>query len=204
MPIDSSHYSSHSNNYSDRYGDKYQSIAPQTSSTQGSWRQSSSSSNSSTPLVSNLPYSTMGPSNRQQFDQANTTKAALEKLPTDFPTPALPKTAYQAPINLLEQRIKNLEARSETSNPLTKLSHYREDKKTDKAFNKEMVTLYKQARDVQTNGTNQTDKNRASNVTDQLTVLGKGQPWLEQVRKENRKGGVLNWPNDPGHLLRAI
>ncbi|WP_300629706.1 hypothetical protein [Pseudomonas sp.] len=189
MPIDSSRYASGSQNYSDRYGSKHQSIAPQSHSTQGSWKQSSSSSSSSTPLLNNQPYSMMSPSKRQQFDQAKTTKDALERLPTDFPTPALPKTAYQAPISLLEQRIKNLEVRSESHNPLTKLSHYREDKKTDKAFNKEMVTLYKQARDVQTNGTNPTDKNRASNITDQLTVMGNGQPWLEQVRKENRKGG---------------
>ncbi|AKS08708.1 hypothetical protein [Pseudomonas trivialis] len=191
MPIDSNRYANHnSGNYSDRYASKHQDIAPSNNASQSSWMQSSSSAGSSAPLLDKQPYSALSPSRQKELDQLKKTKDALEKLPVDFPTPALPKTTYQAPINLLEQRIKKLEVSPQSKNPITKFSDYRETKKTDKALNKEMGTLYKQARDVQLNGSNTTDKNRASNVTDTLTTLGKDQPWLKEVRKENRKEGA--------------
>ncbi|MDQ0653076.1 hypothetical protein [Pseudomonas cedrina] len=188
MPIDSSRYSNNnSGNYSDRYASKYQDVAPSNPAPQGSWKQSSSSAGSSAPLLDKQPYSSFSPARQKELDQLKKTKDALERLPVDFPTPALPKTTYQAPINLLEQRIKKLEVNPESKNPIAKFSDYREHKKTDKAFNREMGALYKQARDVQSNGSNTTDRNRASNVTDSLTALGRDQSWFKEVRKENRK-----------------
>ncbi|MBN2992435.1 hypothetical protein JWR97_15060 [Pseudomonas cedrina subsp. fulgida] len=179
MPIDSNRYANNSyGNYSDRYASKHQDIAP------------SSSAGAYAPLLDKQPYSSFSPARQKELDQLKKTKDALARLPVDFPTPALPKTTYQAPINLLEQRIKKLEVSPASKNPITQLSDYRQSKHTDKLFNKEMGALYKQARDVQTHGSNTTDRNRASNVTDTLTTLGKDQPWLREVRKENRKQGA--------------
>ncbi|CAI2798717.1 hypothetical protein K7402_23285 [Pseudomonas fluorescens group sp.] len=189
LPIDR-YANSSANNYSDRYATKHQDVAPQPHSTQSSWMQGSSNTGASAPLLDKQPYSAMSPSRQKELDQLKKTKDALEKLPVDFPTPALPKTSYQPPINLLEQRIKKLEVSPGSKNPINQFNDYRENKKTDKAFNKEMGSLYKQARDVQTRGSNPTDRNRASNVTDTLTTLGKGQPWLKDIRKENRKEGA--------------
>lgn len=188
MPIDSNRYANaHSGNYPDRYASKHQDIAPSNTSIQGSWMQSSSNAGSSAPLLDKQPYSAMSPARQKELDQLKKTRDALEKLPVDFPTPALPKNSYQGPINLLEQRIRKLEVSPESNNPIAKFGDYRAHKKTDKALNKEMGALYKQARDVQTHGSNPTDRNRAANVTDSLITLGKDQTWLKDIRKENRK-----------------
>lgn len=186
MPIDSLRYS----NASNRYADKYQSIAPESSSSRGSWMQTSSSSGASASLVNKQPFSALSADKQKQLHQTRLNKDTLENLPTHFPSSALPKTVYEPTINLMKKRIDNLESRPESKNPLTMLKHSREDKKLDKAINQHMGTLYKQARDVQLNGTNPTDRNRASNVTDQLTALGRTDAWFKDIRTENRKGGA--------------
>ncbi|QDG56338.1 hypothetical protein [Pseudomonas sp. NIBRBAC000502773] len=200
MPIDSNfNPSSGSYNYENRYSDKHQNIAPESRSTQGSWLQTSSRADTSHSLVDKKPYSALSSSQQKQLDQARTTKDKLEKLPVDFPINAMPKTAYEAPITLLEQRIKKLEVSPQSKNPLQKLSDYRENKKADKAFNKEMGGLYKQARDVQSNGTNPTERNRASNLTDELTTMGRDQPWFKAISAENRKEKGVNFRSQGGN-----
>ncbi len=186
MPIDS--IGSH--NTTNRYADKYQSIAPEPSSSQGSWMQSSSSSGASAPLINKHPSSKLSPDKQNQLHQTTLKKDALENLPTNFPSAALPKTAYEPTLNLLQKKIEHLESRPESKNPLTMLKNSREDKKLDKAINQEMGALYKQARDVQLNGSNETDRNRASNVTDQLTAMGRNDSWFSDIRKENRNAGA--------------
>ncbi|MFO2464738.1 hypothetical protein OOJ96_13910 [Pseudomonas sp. 15FMM2] len=200
MPIDSNRYSN-TDNYSSRYATKHQDIAPETRSSQGSswsqpsssssshgssWSQPSSSSSSSAALYDKKPLSSMSSSQRQELEQMRKAKDTLEKLPNEFPIRSLNQHDYQRPISLLEQRINKLENGSNSKNPITRLNNYQERKKEEKELNKEMGALYKKARDVQLNGTNPTDKNRASNVTDTLTSMGRDQSWFQAVRKENR------------------
>lgn len=90
LPIDR-YANSSANNYSDRYATKHQDVAPQTHSTQSSWTQGSSNTGASAPLLDKQPYSAMSPSRQKELDQLKKTKDALEKLPVDFPTPALQK-----------------------------------------------------------------------------------------------------------------
>lgn len=186
MPINSNNhtYSSGSNH---SYADKYQSIAPESTPSQGSWLRPSGSQ-SSAPLLDQQPHSKLSPTKQKELETLKKNKDKLENLPVTFPTPALPVSSFQPAINLTQKRIDQLSNPPKTRNPITKLNNTREVKKTDNELNKEMVSLYKQARDVQTHGTNPTDKSRASNVTDELTAMGLNQPWLKDVRKENRKG----------------
>ncbi|KGE66311.1 MULTISPECIES: hypothetical protein [Pseudomonas] len=185
MPINSNNHAYSGNTHS--YADKYQSIAPENNASQGSWLKPSGSQ-SSAPLLDQQPTSALSPNRQKKLEALKKNKDKLENLPATFPTPALPASSFQPAINLTQKRIDQLSNPPKTSNPITKFNNAREVKQTDNALNKEMASLYKQARDVQTNGTNPTDKNRASNVTDELTVMGRDQSWLKDVRKENRKG----------------
>ncbi|MBC3240436.1 hypothetical protein HU723_14725 [Pseudomonas lurida] len=117
MPIDSLRYS----NASNRYADKYQSIAPESSSSRGSWMQTSSSSGASASLVNKQPFSALSADKQKQLHQTRLNKDTLENLPTHFPSSALPKTVYEPTINLMKKRIDNLESRPESKNPLTML-----------------------------------------------------------------------------------
>ncbi|MBT2374290.1 hypothetical protein [Pseudomonas fluorescens] len=179
MPIDGNSYPNTYNNTSS-YANKYQSIAPESQASHGSWAQSSS-----TPLVNQTPLSSLSKSTQEKINQAKNTKDTLEKLPKDFPIRSLTSEDYQRPVSLIQQKIDKLANNTDSKNPFTKISNHRENKRDEKELNKEMSSLYKKVRDVQLNGTNETDKNRASNVTDTLTVLGRNQPWLQDIRKEN-------------------
>lgn len=200
MPIDSnSNPSSGSYSYQNRYSDKHQNIAPENPSKQGSWFQTSSRADTSQPLVDKKPYSALSSSQQKQLEQARTEKAKLEKLSGEYPIRALPEEAYQPPISLLEQRIKKLEVSPQSTNPLQKFSDYRDNKKTDKAFIKEMGTLYKQSRDAYNHGTDPIEKERALNLTDELTAMGRNQPWFKAVRAENRNEKGVNFRSQGGH-----
>ncbi|MBK5414738.1 hypothetical protein [Pseudomonas sp. TH31] len=207
MPIDANRYAS-SNNYSDRYASKTQDIAPEPQARQGSWQQTPASSWSQTPgtshssnaysvysgpnsspstaLVDKKPISGLSASKQQELDRAMKTRDSLQKLPNDFPIRSLTRDEYQSPIELLDRKINRLANSTDSKNPVTKFSNHLENKKEEKELNREMASLYKKARDIQHNGTNPTDKNRASNVTDTLTSLGREQPWFKDIRKENR------------------
>lgn len=210
MPIDASRYSS-SSNYSDRYASKTQDIAPEPQARQGSWQQSpasswsqapggshssnvysvysNSSSSPSTALVDKKPISGLSASKEKKLDLAMKTRDCLQKLPIDFPIRSLTPDEYQCPIALLDRKINRLVNSADIKNPFTKLSNHLESKEEEKELNREMSALYKKARDIQLKGTNPTDKNRASNVTDILTIHGREQPWFKEIREENR----VNW-----------
>ncbi|MBD9456884.1 hypothetical protein IB241_04260 [Pseudomonas sp. PDM05] len=196
MPIDSNSYAYSNSGNNHNYANKYQSIAPETSTSHSSWhnpepreRSSStySSASSSQPLLNQTPSSSLSATQKTNVQALTHQHSVLSTLPEQFPTSAIPKESYNKALNLTEKRITQEQNPPSSRNPVTQYKHRQEVKKTDKELGNEMKNLYKQARDVQTNGTNQTDKNRASNHSDSLLALGNGQPWLKDVRKENRK-----------------
>ncbi|OCW22149.1 hypothetical protein [Pseudomonas sp. S3E12] len=200
MPIDSnSNPSSGSYSYQNRYSDKHQNIAPENPSKQGSWFQTSSRADTSQPLVDKKPYSALSSSQQKQLDQARATKDKLKQLRLDFPINAMPKEVYKPSTTVLKQQIKKLEATPQSKNPLQKFSDYRDNKKTDKAFIKEMGALYKQSRDAYNHSTDPIEKERALNLTDELTAMGRNQPWFKAVRAENRNEKGVNFRSQGGH-----
>lgn len=196
MPIDSNSYANGNSGGSHSYANKYQSVAPETNASHSSWHspapraQSSSTysnASSSQPLLNQTLTSSLSAAQQNNIQALNHQRTALENLSGQFPTAAIPNGSYSKAVNLTEKRITQEQAGPSGRNPVAQFKHRQEVKKTEKELGKEMKNVYRQAENVQKNGTNQTDKNRASNHTDTLLTLGKGQSWLKEVRHENSK-----------------
>lgn len=153
------------------------------SSAQSSSAHSTNSKQQNPPIQDRIP----GLSSRKesQFYEAKHTAERLNYLANTFPAKGITHEDYQQPIKLLEQKQNLLLASIDEPKSFFKTSDNSKNlKKNEKELQASMGGLFKKVNDTRFKSTDETARNRATNIADEMTKLGVKQTWLHEFGKK--------------------